>query len=135
MRTVLILLLCLIASDIEAKTSAVLDSISTRIEIRALDRMYITEFRRLEIRDEDGYRYCVYKDYENTFRRIKKLNYTVSAKNGNRVRTFGLHDAVDGMFNAPYEVADTRTLILDPGYRSFPFFVEIETVIAYDEFL
>lgn len=135
MRTGLILLLCLIASDIEAKTSAVLDSSSTLIEIRALDRMYITEFRRVEIRDEEGYRYCVYKDYENTFRKIKKLKYTVYAKNGNRIRTFGLHDAVDVMFNAPYEVADTRTLILDPGYRSFPFFVEIETVIAYDEFL
>lgn len=135
MRWQITFLLLVLILHAQAKTSAVLDSSYTRIEVRSIDRMQITEFKRWEIRDEDGYRYCLYNDYQNAFRKVKSLRYTIFDAAGNRVRKFGLNDAQDVMFNASYEVTDSRMLLLDPGYRNFPFFVEIETVVVHDQFL
>ncbi|HEX8041131.1 MAG TPA: DUF3857 domain-containing protein, partial [Chryseosolibacter sp.] len=135
MRALATFLFCAFVLPLYAKTSAVLDSSVTRITVKGVDKMSVTEFRRWEIRDKDGYRYCVFNDYENAFRKVKSLRYTIYDANGNRVKRFGLGDAMDVQFNAPYEVTDSRMLYLDPDYRGFPFSVEIETVVVCDQFL
>lgn len=126
---------CFLSMPLLGKTSAVLDSSATRIEVKSVGKMLISEYRRWKILDEDGYRYCIFNDYQNDFRHLKSFRYTIYDAAGNRVKRFGPMDVTDAMFNASYEVTDLRTLYMDPGYRSFPFVVEIETVVAYDQFL
>jgi hypothetical protein len=128
-------ILCVLALPVFSKTSAVLDSSATRIEVKANGKMQVAEFKRWKILDEDGYRHCVFRDYKNSFRSVKTLHYTIYNSAGRRVRKLGLSDALDILFNAPYEVTDSRMLLLDPGYRSFPFVVEVETSVVYDQFL
>ena len=134
MRTITFLFIVFL-TPVWGQTHAILDSLYTQIEVKAIDKMLVTDFKRLKILDEQGYSHSIYRDYHNSFRKVKSFRYTIYDAGGNRVKRFGLNDAMDVMFNAPYEVTDSRMLILDPSYRRFPFFVEIETVTQYDEFL
>jgi hypothetical protein len=125
----------LIVFTAQAETSAIIESKSTEIVVQQVDKCAIKETTRIKILNEQGYTYAVYRDYYNSFRKVKSVSYAIFDGNGKRVKKLALNDAVDVMFNSSYEVADTRSLILDPDYRNFPFTVEIVVNIQYNGFI
>jgi hypothetical protein len=126
---------CLHTFFVAAKTSAIIEDWNRVLVLPAPDKLTIREFMRITIMDEDGYDIAVYRDYYDSFRKVKSLSYTIYDAAGKRVRRLGKGDAHDVMFNASYEVDDSRMLILDPEYRNYPYTVEIESEVAYDGFL
>jgi hypothetical protein len=125
----------LVVLTTQAETSAIIESKSTEIVVLQIDKCAIKETTRIKILNERGYTYAVYRDYYNSFRKVKSISYSIFDSSGKRVKKLGLSDAADVMFNSSYEVADTRSLILDPDYRNFPFTVEVVVNIHYDGFI
>jgi hypothetical protein len=120
---------------VEGKTSAVVEMWKTHLYIPAPDDLTIKEFKRIRIIDETGYRFAIYHDYYNTFKKIRSLHYTIFDANNKKVKRLSRMDALDIMLNSSYETADARSLYLDPQYRNFPFTIEIEVESSYNGFI
>lgn len=130
----LTLLICFIC-DGKGKTSAVVEMWRTHLYIPAPDDLTIKEYMRIRILDETGYRFAIYQDYYNTFKKIKSLHYTIFDASNKKVKRLSRIDAQDIMLNPSYETADARSLYLDPQYRNFPFTIEIEVESSYNGFI
>src|SRR6188768_864210 len=103
-----ILLASLAYSAHAAKTSAIIESSETHLYVSSRDHLTTREFVRIKIMDEDGYIHAVFRDYYNSFKKIKSVQYTVFDANGKRVKKLVKGDALDIMANASYEIADAR---------------------------
>lgn len=115
------------------KTSAIVESSTTNIVIDDIRHMTILKSTRIKILDEEGYRHALYFQYYNRLQRVRSVTYTIFDSKGKKIKRFTKGDAVDVMFNASYEIADVRTLYIDPNYRNFPFVVEIEEELVYED--
>lgn len=118
-----------------SKTSAIIENATTDYILSGPNDLTIVKFVRITVLDEDGYKYAVYQDYYNKFRKIKSLRYTIFDPTGKRMRKYSKADALDIAINASYEIGDARLVVLDPEYRSFPFTIEMEVEIVYNGFL
>jgi len=123
-----------VAAD-AAKTSAIIESSHTHLQVSSRNHLTVHEVVRIKILDEDGYWHAIYRDYYNAFRKVKKVQYTVFDAHGKRVKRFTKSDALDVMINSSYEIADVRMLVIDPAYKNFPFTVEMDVEVSYSEFL
>jgi hypothetical protein len=117
------------------KTVAIIESSHRYLKIKTVNHLTITETVRMQILDKEGYKLAVYYDYYNSFRKIKRIQYTIYDSSNKKVKKLTKADAHDVMFNATYEVGDVRTIILDPEYQNFPFTVEYEVEIEYNGYL
>src|SRR5687768_13742247 len=114
--TYILLLLC--AGNAGAKTSAIMEESRTYMLVAQPHSLVVREFRRIKIMDENGYQFAVFRDYYNSFKKIRNLQYTVFDANNKRVKRFSKADALDVMINPSYEVSDARMIIVDPEYRN-----------------
>lgn len=131
--TCILLLLC--AGNADAKTSAIIEESRTYLLVAQPHSLVVREFRRIKIMDENGYEFAVFRDYYNSFKKIRNLQYTVLDANNKRIKRFSKADALDVMVSPSYEISDARMIILDPEYRNFPFTIEIEVESSHDGFL
>ena len=129
------ILFLLLAGSADAKTSAIMEESRTYMLVAQPHSLVVREFRRIKIMDENGYEFAVYRDYYNSFKKIRNLQYTVFDANNKRVKRFSKADALDVMVSPSYEVSDARMVIVDPEYRNFPFTIEIEVESSHDGFL
>ena len=118
-----------------SKTSAVIEEWKTYYVVPAPDHLVLKEYVRIKIMDENGYHFAIFRDYYNSFKKIKSLHYTVFDASNKKVKRFNRGDALDVMLNPSYEISDARMLLLDPQFRQFPFTVEIEVESTFSGFL
>src|SRR5688572_14337908 len=119
----------------QSAPSAVIEEVRTHLIVPDLNSLTVKEFKRIKILDENGYQFARYKDYYNSFKKVKSVQYTVFDANNQRVKRLSKADALDILINPSYEVSDARTLAIDPDFRSFPFTVEIEVESSYNGFI
>ncbi len=122
-------------SFINAKTTAIIEEWNTTVSVKSKTKVIVTEFKKILILNEDGYKLAVYYTYYDSFRKVKSLKYSINDATGKKIKKLGKSDALDIMFNPSYEIGDARIIVLDPKYRNFPFTAEIEVEIEYDGFL
>lgn len=124
-----------IALPTYSKTSAIVETSVTHYIVQPDNRLLISQTMRVKILEEEGYSSAIYKSYYNTFRKIKRVKYTLYDASGKQIKKLGKNDALDIQLNPSYEISDARLIILDPKYKNFPFTVEIEVEIEYNGFL
>ena len=118
-----------------AKTSAIVESWSRNLILTDNYKLTVKEFFRVRVLDEHGYDHAVFRDYHDSFKKIRNLRVTVFDKNNNKVKSLTRLSALDLMLNPSYSIGDARMLILDPEYRNYPFTVEVEVEASHDGFL
>ena len=135
MKVRIIILCWFLPVVLQAKTSAIIEEWTTDIDVKRSGGLTIIERIKIKILDEDGYQFAVFRSYYNSFRSVNSIRYVIYDASGNRVKRLGKDDAIDVMWNPSYEVADARSLYLEPNYRNFPFVVEIESETHYNGFI
>jgi hypothetical protein len=137
MKTLFFLTACFgcFLTNVSAKTSAIIEVWNTSLVLPSPSNLTVIEFKRIKVLDESGYKYAVFQEYYNSFRKIRSLRYTITDSENKNVKKFSKADALDILINPSYEIGDARILILDPEYRNFPFTVEITVEVVYRGFI
>jgi hypothetical protein len=118
-----------------AKTSASIEEWTTHYTILKENQLIVRENMTITIRDESGYRYAVFQEYYNRFRKVKSVSYVIYDANHKKVKKMTKANALDMSVNASYEIGDARILLIDPEYRNYPFTVELEFEVVYNGFI
>jgi hypothetical protein len=127
--------LCCCCAFSFAKTSAIIEDWKTYYILPEANNLTVKMYLKIKVLEEDGYRYAIFQDYYNSFKKIKSIRYTVTDASNKRVKRLSRGDATDMMINPSYEISDARMLVLEPEYRNFPFTVEIEVEASFNGFL
>jgi hypothetical protein len=136
MKTSIFFVVALAAVQLAAAApSAIIEQWNTSVVIRKENELKIREYYYAKILDEKGYIHAVFRDYYNSFRKINSVRVKIIDANGKKIKELRKGDALDLMLNPSGEVSDSRMLILDPNYKNFPFYVEIESDVTYTSFM
>ena len=82
-----------------AKTSAIVESWSRNLILTDNYKLTVKEFFRVRVLDEHGYDHAVFRDYHDSFKKIRNLRVTVFDKNNNKVKSLTRLSALDLMLN------------------------------------
>jgi hypothetical protein len=134
-RAFVIILICLFAGNTFGKVSAIVERWDTHYKVSSNNNLSKVEFIRMKVLDSDGYKKAVYSTYYDKFRKLKGLTYTIFDASNKKVKRLTKADALDVMLNSSNSIDDSRVVVLDPNYQSYPFTVEIEAEMAYDGFI
>ena len=118
-----------------AKTSAVIEEWSRHMTMTGTYNLTIREYIRVKVLDEHGYEHAVFRDYYDTFKKVRNLRMTILDGQKEKVKSLTRFSALDIMLNPSYAIGDARMLVLDPEYRNYPFTVEVEVEFDHHGFL
>lgn len=111
----------------------VINNWDMNISIENSENMSISEKKSITILNEEGLRYSVFTNSEDDFSKISELKMILKDRNGKTVKKFGKQAANEYMFNEENEIDDSKLVVLDPEYQSYPFTVEVEYVKKYNK--
>lgn len=95
----------------------------------------IDRYLKIEILSEQGYKYAMYSDYYDKYRKLTDVTVDVIDRNGNKVKRLRRNDGIEFGLSPSYEISDITELFIDPKYKQFPFVMEINYKIKLDGFI
>ncbi|MFY0600022.1 MAG: DUF3857 domain-containing protein [Cyclobacteriaceae bacterium] len=104
----------------------IVNNSETVYTIESMESLLISEYKKVTILREEGYKHAVYVNAEDKFSKVTKLRMTVYDRNGKKVKKIGKAESQGYGFNPQNSVDDTRVLVLEPNYQSYPFTILIE---------
>ncbi len=107
----------------------------TTYDIISSKEVEITETYSIKINSKEGYKYAIYQDYIDKFRKVKSLKITIFNENGKKVQSLGKSDAHEFGMSSSYEIDDSKILYLDPKYRQYPFVLTVESKIKINGYI
>jgi hypothetical protein len=100
----------------------------------AKDVLIETEYS-MTILSEKGNDFAIYRDHMNAFRNIRSVEIIIKDQNGKKVRRLSKIDGVQVGFNPNYEINDSKILVINPDYRSYPYTLEVKSVVKLNGFI
>ena len=95
---------------------------------------YIKETYTIQINSEKGYYYSIYRDYINSFRKLKSVEIIVY-KDNMKVKKLNKSDGREFGFNPSYEINDSKVFVLDPEYKNYPYTLQVTSEVKLDGFM
>lgn len=108
---------------------------STYYNITGMNEADIITHKNITINSKEGYKYAVYVDYFDQFRKIKSVQMKVLDKDGKVIKRFNKTQGTEIGFNASYEISDSKIFYLDPDIQDYPFSIEIESKVKLNGFI
>lgn len=131
----LIVFFVLITFFATAQESARIIESSVSYHIESDQSVAIEKFVKIRVFDEQGYSHGVFTEFSDKFRRIDQVSIEVFNAQGERVKKLKRNDGLEIGFNPSYEISDARVLVIDPGYKSYPFVIEMRSRVNLTGFI
>jgi len=135
MRTLFILALATISSLAVAQEHVRIEEYNTTYILHDNQTAEIEEHYKVKILSEQGYKFSVYSQYYDEFQKITDVTVDVFDRDGKKVKRLRRNDGFEWGLSPSNEFTDITQLSIDPGYKQFPFTVEVNSKIKLDGFI
>lgn len=95
----------------------------------------IEKHLKIEILSDAGYKFAVYREYYDKFRKLTDVTVDVIDNSGKKVKKLRRNDGIQWGLSPSNEITDVTELYIDPKYKQFPFTLEINYKISLDGFI